>query len=84
MVTAAPAHLGNAPSLIWTALVGLFRSRASLAAEILVLRHQINIQSKTRGAKKEWKPRTMARLFCIQPRRLLLNTDPRSAKPSGA
>ena len=30
-------------SLIWTALVGLFRSRASLAAEILVLRHQINV-----------------------------------------
>jgi len=25
------------------ALVGLFRSRASLAAEILILRHQINV-----------------------------------------
>src|ERR1700704_1815473 len=33
----------EACSLIWTALGGLFRSRASLAAEILVLRHQINI-----------------------------------------
>jgi hypothetical protein len=33
----------EACSLIWTALVGLFRSRASLAAEILVLRHQINV-----------------------------------------
>ena len=33
----------EALSLIWTALVGLFRSPASLAAEILVLRHQINI-----------------------------------------
>jgi hypothetical protein len=30
-------------SLIWSSLVLLFRSRASLAAEILVLRHQINI-----------------------------------------
>jgi transposase InsO family protein len=30
-------------SLFWSAVVGLFRSRASLAAEILVLRHQINI-----------------------------------------
>jgi hypothetical protein len=29
--------------LIWAAMVLLFRSRASLAAEILVLRHQINI-----------------------------------------
>src|SRR5258707_15048063 len=33
----------EACSLIWSALVLLFRSRASLAAEILVLRHQINM-----------------------------------------
>src|SRR5664279_4729638 len=33
----------EACSLIWSALVLLFRPRASLAAEILVLRHQINI-----------------------------------------
>jgi hypothetical protein len=33
----------EALSLVWTALVGLFRSPASLAAEILVLPHQINI-----------------------------------------
>src|SRR6267154_48000 len=30
-------------SLIWLALIGLFRSRASLQAEILTLRHQINV-----------------------------------------
>src|SRR3982075_31413 len=35
--------MGEACSLVWMALVGLFRSRASLAAEILVLRHQINV-----------------------------------------
>lgn len=29
--------------LIWRALIGLFRSRASLEAEILVLRYQLNI-----------------------------------------
>jgi len=29
--------------LIWCALIGLFRSRAALEAEILVLRHQLNI-----------------------------------------
>jgi hypothetical protein len=29
--------------LIWCGLVGLFRSRAALEAEILVLRHQLNI-----------------------------------------
>jgi hypothetical protein len=30
-------------SLIWSALTGLFRSRASLQAEILTLRHQLNV-----------------------------------------
>ncbi len=29
--------------LIWDAFVGLFRSRASLEAEIVALRHQLNI-----------------------------------------
>lgn len=33
-------------SLVWSAVVGLFRSRASLLAEILVLRHQLNIQRR--------------------------------------
>jgi hypothetical protein len=31
-------------SLIWSMLVLLVRSRASLEAEILILRHQLNIQ----------------------------------------
>ena len=30
-------------SLIWLALIGLIRSRASLQAEILTLRHQLNV-----------------------------------------
>jgi hypothetical protein len=29
--------------LIWCALIGLFRSQAALEAEILVLRHQLNV-----------------------------------------
>jgi hypothetical protein len=29
--------------LIWCGLIGFFRSRASLEAEILVLRHQLNV-----------------------------------------
>src|SRR5215467_4117301 len=29
--------------LIWCALIGLFRSRAALEAEILVVRHQLNV-----------------------------------------
>ena len=36
----------EACSLVWLALVGLFRSRASLEAEILILRHQLNIQRR--------------------------------------
>jgi hypothetical protein len=30
-------------SLTWLAIVGAFRSRASLEAEIIVLRHQLNV-----------------------------------------
>jgi|SRR2546421_12509776 hypothetical protein len=29
--------------LIWCALIGLFRPRAALQAEVLVLRHQLNV-----------------------------------------
>jgi transposase InsO family protein len=32
--------------LFWSALIGLFRSRASLEAEILILRHQLNVQRR--------------------------------------
>src|SRR5215470_19112919 len=35
--------MGNLCKLIWYALIGLFRSRAALEAEILVLRHQLNV-----------------------------------------
>ena len=51
----------EALSLIWTALVGLFRSRASLAAETLVLRHQINILR--RHSSKRQTFRTADRLI---------------------
>jgi hypothetical protein len=33
----------DAFGLIWLALIGLFRSRASLQAEIVTLRHQLNV-----------------------------------------
>ena len=36
----------EAYSLVWSALVLLFRSRVSLEAEILILRHQLNIQRR--------------------------------------
>ncbi len=36
-------HMGDMLKLVWWAVVGLFRSRASLQAEILTLRHQLNV-----------------------------------------
>jgi hypothetical protein len=41
--------MSEACSLVWSVLVLLFRSRVSLEAEILILRHQLNIQ-RTRPA----------------------------------
>jgi hypothetical protein len=35
--------MGEIYRLLWCALVGLFRSRASLETEILLLRHQLNV-----------------------------------------
>jgi len=35
--------MGDVFKVIWRAFVDLFRSRASLGAEILVLRHQVNV-----------------------------------------
>jgi hypothetical protein len=45
-ITQCFCPMREACSLIWTALVRLFRTRALLVAEILVLRHQINIQRR--------------------------------------
>jgi hypothetical protein len=36
--------------LIWWAIIGLFRSRASLEAEIVALRHQLNREGLLRDA----------------------------------
>jgi hypothetical protein len=36
----------EACSLVWSVLALLFRSRASLEAEILILRHQLNVQRR--------------------------------------
>src|SRR5262249_15805442 len=36
----------EAYSLVWSVLVSLVRSRVSLEAEILILRHQLNIQGR--------------------------------------
>jgi hypothetical protein len=37
------ALMGDVFKLIWWVVIGLFRSRASLDAEIVALRHQLNV-----------------------------------------
>ena len=57
-------------SLLWCALVGLFRSRASLEAEILLLRHQLNIlqrKSPKRMAFTDVDRLVFARLYHLAP-----------------
>src|SRR6516162_11803674 len=49
--------------LIWCALIGIFRPRAALQAEILVLRHQLNVLRRK-------SPRRLAvgnvdRIYCV-------------------
>src|SRR3989337_1184797 len=56
--------------LLWCALVGLFRSRASLEAEILLLRHQLNVlrrKSPKRMAFTGVDRLVFARLYYLAP-----------------
>ena len=57
--------------LIWWGLIGLFRSRASLEAEILVLRHQVNVlrrRSPKRLAFSNLDRLIFAGLYAVAPR----------------
>src|SRR6266513_1457642 len=49
--------------LIWCALIGLFGSRAALEAEILVLRHQLNVLR--RKSPKRVALRSIDRLLLV-------------------
>ena len=51
-------------SLLWGALVGLFRSRASLEAEILLLRHQLNVLRRKSPKRMAF---VFARLYHLAP-----------------
>src|SRR6201987_995591 len=59
-------------SLVWSVLVLLFRSRSSLEAEILILRHQLNIQR--RHLPKRLAFSAMDRLIFVGLYRLAPNT----------
>ena len=62
----------EACSLVWSVLVLLFRSRVSLEAEILILRHQLNIQR--RHLPKRLAFSAMDRLIFVGLYRLVPNT----------
>ena len=56
--------------LIWHGLIGLFRSHAALEAEILVLRHQLNIlrrKSPNRLAFSNIDRLVFTRLYRLSP-----------------
>jgi hypothetical protein len=59
-------------SLVWWVLVLLFRSRASLEAEILILRHQLNIQR--RHLPKRLSFNAMDRMIFVGLHRLVPST----------
>jgi len=47
--------MGDLCRLIWYLMTGLFRSRAALQAEILVLRHPLNVlRRNTRSSLTSW------------------------------
>ena len=63
--------MGDMLKLIWWAGIGLFRSRVSLEAEILTLRHQLNVlrrKSPKRLAFSNFDRLVFASLYRIAPR----------------
>ena len=63
--------MGEVLKLIWCAVIGLFRSRASLEAEILALRHQLNVlrrKSPKRLAFSNFDRLVFAGLYWFAPR----------------
>jgi hypothetical protein len=65
------SHLGDILKLIWWTVIGLFRSRSSLEAEILTLRHQLNVlrrKSPKRLAFSNFDRLIFAGLYRIAPR----------------
>jgi hypothetical protein len=65
------APMGDILKLIWWAVIGLFRSRSSLEAEILTLRHQLNVlrrKSPRKLAFSNFDRLIFAGLYRIAPR----------------
>jgi hypothetical protein len=65
------SFMGDMLKLIWWAVIGVFRSRVSLEAEILTLRHQLNVlrrKSPKRLAFSNFDRLVFASLYRIAPR----------------
>ena len=65
------APMGDILKLIWWAVIGLFRSKVSLEAEILTLRHQLNVlrrKSPKRLAFSNFDRLVIAGLYRLAPR----------------
>src|SRR6202011_550064 len=62
----------EACSMVWSVLVSLFRSRVSLEAEILILRHQLSIQRRHQPKRLTFS--AMDRLIFVGLFRLVPNT----------
>jgi len=65
------APMGDILKLIWWTVIGLFRSRSSLEAEILTLRHQLNVlrrKSPKRLTLSNFDRLIFAGLYRIAPR----------------
>ena len=63
--------MGDMLKLIWWAVIGLFRSKVSLEAEILTLRHQLDVlrrKSPKRLAFSNFDRLVFAGLYRIAPR----------------
>jgi hypothetical protein len=74
--------MGEVFGFIWCAIAGLFRSRAALQAEILVLRHQLNIlrrKSPKRVALGKIDRPVFCGLYRLSP--TVLDARPRSGRP---
>jgi transposase InsO family protein len=68
----ASALMREAYSMVWSVLVSLFRSRVSLEAEILILRHQLNIHRRHQPKRLAFS--AMDRLIFVGLYRLAPNT----------
>jgi hypothetical protein len=79
--------MGDMLKLIWWAVIGLFRSRASLEAEILTLRHQLNVlrrKSPKRLTFSNFDRLVFAILYGFAPRVLnaLAIVEPETVNPT--